>query len=113
RVGILYKTVGKKRIEVDALYAGDIGATVKLKDIHVNDTIGAKKSEVVIKQMEYPQPVNRVALELTNKGEEEKLAMALNQLQKEDPSMQVEHSQELKQLILFTQGEEHLQRIML
>lgn len=112
RVSVLYKTIGKQRVEVDALYAGDIGATVKLKDIHVTDTIGSKKSETVLERTEYPQPVNRVALELEAKGEEEKLGMALHQLEKEDPSLYVEHSQELRQLILYTQGEEHLQRVM-
>lgn len=112
RVSTLYKTVGKKRVEVDALYAGDIGATVKLKDIHVTDTIGEKKSTQIIKKTVYPQPVNRVALEMPVKGEEEKLSIALHQLEKEDPSIRVVHSQELRQLLLYTQGEEHLNRIL-
>lgn len=112
RVGTLYKTIGKKRIEVPELFAGDIGATVKLKDIHVSDTIGKKKGESIIKRMEFPQPINRVALETTNKGDEEKLALSLHQLEKEDPSIIIEHNQELRQLILFTQGEEHLLRLL-
>lgn len=112
RISTLYKTIGKKREEVVQLYAGDIGATVKLKDIHVSDTIGLKKSDTIIKRMVYPQPINRTALKINKQGEEEKLSIALHQLEKEDPSLVVEHSQELKQLILYTQGEEHLQRTL-
>lgn len=112
RISVLYKTIGKKREEVSQLFAGDIGATVKLKDIHVSDTIGVKKSDTIIKRMVYPQPINRVALKINKQGEEEKLSIALHQLEKEDPSLKVEHSQELKQLILYTQGEEHLQRTL-
>jgi len=112
RISILYKTIGKKREEVAQLFAGDIGATVKLKDINVSDTIGLKKSDTIIKRMIYPQPINRVALQINKQGEEEKLSIALHQIEKEDPSLRVEHSQELKQLILYTQGEEHLQRTL-
>jgi elongation factor G len=64
--------------------------------------------DIGISRVKYPEPTERMAVRSTVKGEEEKIGSALNQLQKEDPSLQVENSMELKQIILSGQGEEHL-----
>lgn len=107
-IGHVYIIDGKKRSEVSELVAGDIGAVVKLKNTHVNNTLRDKGCDVVVPPIEFPKPKIRVAVEPVNKGDEEKVGNALHQLHEEDPTLIVEHSQELKQTILYAQGELHL-----
>lgn len=108
RIGSLFLSQGHKRIEVPEVKAGDIGAVVKLKDAGVNDTLHEKGFDVVIDPVEYPEPTVRAALRALDQGNEEKMGAALNQIHREDPSLKIEHSQELKQIIVSGQGEEHL-----
>lgn len=108
RLSGLYWVNGEKRLEASKVPTGDIGAAVKLKNTGVNDTLHAKGKEVEIEPIHFPDPIIRTAIKLRRDGEEDKLGNALHQLQREDPSLQVEHSQELKQVIIHGQGEEHL-----
>jgi len=108
RLSGLYWINGQKRLEAIKVPTGDIGAAVKLKNTGVNDTLHAKGKEVEIEPIHFPDPIIRTAIQLEHEGEEDKLGNALHQLQREDPSLQVEHSQELKQVIIHGQGEEHL-----
>ena len=108
RLSGLYLTNGEKRIETKELKTGDIGAAVKIKDTGVNDTLHEKGHDINLEPIHFPDPVIRTAIRLKTEGDEDKLGNALHQLQREDPSMQVEHSQELQQIIIHGQGEEHL-----
>lgn len=108
RFGQLFILNGKKRTEVEELKAGDLGATVKLKHTKINDTLFVKGNETKYPKIEFPKPKVRTAIVPKTKGEEEKVGMALNNLLAEDPSLKVEHSQELRQTIIFAQGELHL-----
>lgn len=108
RLSSLYLTNGEKRVEVNELKTGDIGAAVKIKDTGVNDTLHEKGHDVKIEPIHFPEPIIRTAIKLNKEGDEDKLGTALHQLQREDPSMEVEHSQELQQIIIHGQGEEHL-----
>ncbi|PAU95776.1 elongation factor G [Aliifodinibius salipaludis] len=108
RVSGLYWINGNKRVEANKIPTGDLAAAVKLKNTGVNDTLHPKDGEVAIEPIHFPEPVIRTAIELKQEGEEDKLGNALHQLQREDPSMKIEHSQELKQVIVHGQGEEHL-----
>ncbi len=108
RLSGLYLTNGEKRTEVEVIKTGDIGAAVKLKNTGINDTLAKKGNNIKLEPIHFPSPIVRTAIELENEGNEDKLAKALHQLVSEDPSMQVEHNQELKQIILHGQGEEHL-----
>jgi elongation factor G len=109
RLGQLFVVNGRKRQEVDHLEAGDIGAVVKLKNTHVNNTLHDKGFNLVLPRISFPSPRVRIAVVSNKKGEEDKLGMALHHLHEEDPTLIVEHSVELKQLILHGQGEMHLQ----
>lgn len=109
RLGQLFVVNGKKRSEVDQLAAGDIGAVVKLKNTHVNNTLHEKGTNLVLKPIMFPLPRVRTAIVSNRKGEEDKLGLALNHLHEEDPTLIVEHSPELKQIILHGQGDMHLQ----
>ncbi|MCW9706645.1 elongation factor G [Fodinibius salsisoli] len=108
RLSSLYLVNGPKRNEIAKVNTGDIGAAVKLKDTNVNDILHIKGEDIDIEPIHFPEPIIRTAIKLRREGEEDKLGTALHQLQREDPSLQVEHSQELKQVIIHGQGEEHL-----
>ena len=84
---------GEKRTSVNELVAGDIGATIKLKHTHVNNTLHAKGKRYELEPIEFPQPLMSIAIESTQKGDEEKLSQALHQVQEEDPTVRVELSQ--------------------
>ena len=102
---------GKKRHPVDKLTAGDIGATLKLKNTETNDTLRSPKDEITIKPIIFPQPRIRKAIEAENKKDEEKLNEVLKKIHSQDPTVTVKFSNELKQQILSCQGELHLATI--
>ena len=104
----LFIVEGNKRTAVNELYAGDIGATIKLKHTHVNNTLHARGKNYELAPIEFPSPLMSIAIEPAQKGDEEKLSLALHQVQEEDPTVRVEVSQELKQTIIHCQGELHL-----
>lgn len=104
----LFVVEGNKRINVPELVAGDIGATLKLKNTHVNNTLHEKGKNLEIEPIVFPAANMSMAIESVKKGEEEKLSQALHQLPEEDPTIRVEFSQELKQTIIHCMGELHL-----
>jgi elongation factor G len=104
----LFLVEGNKRTNVTELVAGDIGATLKLKNTHINNTLHAKGRNYELQPIQYPSPNMSVAIESLKKGDEEKLSLALHQLREEDPTLIVEVSQELKQTLIHCQGDMHL-----
>lgn len=108
KINQLFVVEGNKRIPVNELVAGDIGATLKLRNTHVNNTLHEKGKQIELKPIVFPVPSMSIALANAKKGEEEKLAAALHQLKEEDPTVQVEVSQELGQTLLHCQGDMHL-----
>lgn len=108
RIHQLFIMDGKNRTTVDKLVAGDIGATLKLKDTYTNQTLHAKGFDVTINPIEFPEPRVRVAVVAKSKNDNEKIGEVLGKIHQEDPTLEVEYSKELKQLILSAQGELHL-----
>jgi elongation factor G len=104
----LFVITGNKRIPVNELVAGDIGATLKLKNTHTNNTLHEKGRRLELKPITFPSPRMSIAVTCSKRGEEEKLAQALHQLKEEDPTVLVEVSSELKQTLLHCQGDMHL-----
>ena len=99
---------GKKRHPVEKLTAGDIGATLKLKNTETNDTLRSLNEEITIKPITFPEPRIRKAVEAENKKDEEKLNEVLKKIHSQDPTISIKFSNELKQQILSCQGELHL-----
>lgn len=99
---------GKKRHQVDKLTAGDIGATLKLKETETNDTLRDPSVEITIKPIIFPEPRIRKAVEASNKKDEEKMMEVLKKIHGQDPTVELKYSNELKQQILSCQGELHL-----
>lgn len=108
KINQLFIVEGGKRIPVNELSAGDIGATIKLKHTHVNNTLHEWGEDFELSPIEFPSPVMSIAVESALKGDEEKLAVAIHQLREEDPTVLLEMSQELKQTIIHCQGDLHL-----
>lgn len=108
KINQLFLMEGNKRIPVNELTAGDIGATLKLKNTHVNNTLHVKGKNIELVPIEFPPANMTVAIEPAKKGDEEKLAQALHQLREEDATLVVEVSSELKQTLIHCQGDMHL-----
>ena len=108
RLSQIYLVQGKKREPVEEVLAGDIAATVKLKKTHTNNTLSAKGQNVEVVPIHYPEPKVQAAIHVHNKGDEEKMGMALNHIHEEDPTITIDHNMELKQTIINAQGEMHL-----
>lgn len=111
RISQIFCVAGQNRIPVDELHAGDIGATVKLKDTRTGNTLCAKDIDIVMPQVAYPDPKYRRAIHAANQGEDEKLNAILTRMHEEDPTWVVEQSKELRQTIISGQGEFHLRTL--
>jgi elongation factor G len=108
RLSQLYVVAGKKREKIQEMVAGDLGAAVKLKDTKVNHTLNEPKTDFQFPSIEFPEPKYRTAIRVLNESDEEKLGEELSRMQQIDPTIQVEYSKELKQIILHGQGEHQL-----
>lgn len=108
KISQLFIVSGKNRERVKQLHAGDIGATVKLKHTKNNHTLNNKTSDYIYKDIIYPNPKYRIAIKTINEEDEERLNEALQKMHEEDPTLIYAYSKELKQLILYGQGEFHI-----
>ncbi len=112
RIGRIMKMHAIKREEVDAIYAGEIGAVVGLKNTTTGDTLASDKDKVVLERMDFPDPVISVAVEPKTKADQEKMGIALGKLAAEDPSFRVATDEESGQTIISGMGELHLEIIV-
>ncbi len=108
RLSQVYAILGKERNKVNKLSAGDLGATVKLKNTKTNNTLSSDNNAKPMEPIEFPNPKHRSAIKPATEGEEEKLGTALQQMHNQDPTIVIEYSKELKQIIVHGQGEYHL-----
>src|ERR671931_2923476 len=102
-------TQGKDRFEIAELHAGDIGVVAKLRDTHTNDTLSTRDTPIVLRKIPFPEPVITEAIDVKQRGEEEKLSNGLHKLHEEDPTFQHEYSGELAQTLIRGLGERHLE----
>jgi elongation factor G len=108
RLSQLYVCAGKNRTRVPELYPGDIGAFVKLKNTKMDHTLNAPGNDWRYEGVKFPDPKYRTAIKAQSESDDEKLGEALNKIHLEDPTIIVEYSKELKQIIVHGQGEYHL-----
>lgn len=108
RIHQLFIVDGKARNPVDRLVAGDIGATLKLKDTYTNQTLHAKGYDITVQPITFPEPRIRTAVIAFSKNDDEKIGEVLHKIHHEDPTLMVAYSKEIKQLIISGQGELHL-----
>jgi elongation factor G len=108
RLGQVFVMNGRDRKEVARVVAGDLGAVVKLKDTHTNNTLSSRNFPVVFPTIDFPEPVIRMAIVSRAKGDEEKIATGLHTLHEEDPTFLVQVDGQLSQTVIAGQGELHL-----
>lgn len=111
RIAQLYAAAGANRIKVEELQAGDIGATVKLKDVKTGNTLNAKDCSNTFNFIKYPNSKYSRAIKPLSEADTEKMMGALNRMREEDPTWVIEQSKELKQTIVHGQGEFHLRTL--
>jgi len=107
RLSQLYVSAGKNRTRVPEIVTGDIGAVVKLKNTKTHHTLNSQGNQK-FPGIKFPEPKFRTAIKPLSEGDEEKLGEALSRMHQEDPTILVEYSKELKQIIIYGQGEYHL-----
>jgi elongation factor G len=112
RLTQVYQMNGKNRKELEAVVTGDIGAVVKLKDTHVNNTLSGKNNGYLVEGIIFPDPLISSAVTPKAKGDEDKIAAGLNHLHEEDPTFLFNYDPELGQTIVSGQGELHLNIII-
>lgn len=111
RIASLYVCAGANRQAVDQLNAGDIGCTVKLKDVKTGNALNGKDCDSRYDFIKYPNSKYSRAVKAVNEGETEKMMAALTKMRQEDPTWVVEQSKELRQIIVHGQGEFHLRTL--
>ena len=111
RLAQLYACAGANRIKVEELVAGDIGCTVKLKDVRTGNTLVGKDIDWQFDLVKYPEPRYIRAVKAENESESEKMMAAIQKMSQEDPTWVIEQSKELKQTLIKGQGEFHLRTL--
>ena len=109
RIGRLLQMHANERKEITESEAGDIAAAVGLKDVTTGETLCDVDKPIVLERMEFPEPVISQAVEPRTKADQEKMALALQRLAKEDPSFRVRTDEESGQTIISGMGELHLE----
>lgn len=107
RIGQLFALNGKQRQEIGELTAGDIGATVKLRTTHTGDTLCDKKAQVLVPPIAFPEPILDMAVKPVSKNDEERMVTGLVRLHDEDPTFFHKVHPDIRQTILYGQGELH------
>ena len=108
RISGLFVAAGKKREKVTELMAGDMGCTVKLKSARSNHTLNGNGKDWEFEPIAFPPAKFRTAIKAKSEKDDEKLGEILNKAAAEDPTIGVEYSKELKQVIVSGQGEHHI-----
>ena len=109
RIGKIYRMHANKREEIASVGAGEIVAVMGLKDTTTGETLCDPANPIVLESMTFPAPVIEVAIEPKTKGDQDKLATAIQRLAEEDPTFQVHSDEETGQTIIAGMGELHLE----
>ena len=101
----------QEREEVEELYAGDIAATVGLKNTSTGNTFCDENHPVILEQITFPEPVISIRIEPKTKADQEKMGLALKKLSMEDPTFRVKSNSETGETLIYGMGELHLEII--
>jgi elongation factor G len=109
RLGHLMVMQGKTPTHVPEIKAGDLGAVAKLKDTLTSDVIGDKGDPVTYAAAVFPEPVLAYAIEPKTRGDEDKISTSMHRLEEEDPSIRYSRDPQTKELLLYGQGQLHIE----
>ena len=112
RISRLFQMHSNKQNPMEAIGCGDIGAGVGFKDIRTGDTLGDENNPITLESMEFPDPVNGIAVEPKTQKDLDKLGMGLAKLAEEDPTFRVQTNEETGQTVISGMGELHLDIII-
>lgn len=112
KVGNIFSMRGKQQIPLKAIYAGDIGVIAKLQDTGTGDTICDKNELVEYAPINFPKPMYTMAIEAKNKGDEDKIGMAINRMMDEDPTFRLEKNTASKEKLISGVGDQHIEIIL-
>ncbi|MBX6333236.1 MAG: GTP-binding protein, partial [Gemmatimonadaceae bacterium] len=112
KLGHLSISLGKDRVEVPRLHAGDIGCVAKLKNTHTNDTLSTREHPVRLPDIRLPEPLVTFAVHASSRNDEEKLQQGLHRLHDEDPTFQMHYNPETHETVVSGMGERHLEVTM-
>jgi elongation factor G len=112
RFGRILRMHANDRVDIDAVYAGEIAAVVGLKGTTTGDTLAGEKDTIILESMNFPEPVINVAIEPKTKADQDKMAIALQKLGEEDPTFKTHTDKETGQVIIAGMGELHLEIIV-
>lgn len=108
KLGKIYTLVGNKPVEVEELFAGDIGAIAKLGDVKTGDTLSTKNAPVSYARTEFSKPYTYMKYVVANKGDEDKVSQALARMMAEDVTLKAVNDSENRQSLLYGMGDQHL-----
>jgi len=109
RIGRLLRMYANRREEIDEVLAGDIGATLGLKDTFTGETLSDFNRPIILESIKFPEPVISVAIEPRTEADQDKMSGALNRLAEEDPTFKVKTDEDTGQTIISGMGELHLE----
>ena len=108
KLGKVYTLIGNKAIEVQELFAGDIGAIAKL-DVKTGDTLSTKNTPILYGKTEYSKPYTYMKYVVANKGDEDKVSQALQRMMAEDVTLKTVNDAENRQALIYGMGDQHLE----
>jgi len=111
RIAQLYVCAGANRTKVEELVAGDIGCSVKLKDVRTGNTLVGKDCDYAFDLVKYPEPRYIRSVKAESESDSEKMMSAIQKMAQEDPTWVLEQSKELRQTLIKGQGEFHLRTL--
>ncbi|MHB8882631.1 MAG: elongation factor G [Thermodesulfovibrionales bacterium] len=109
RLGQLFYLQGKKQVPVQSLSAGEIGVVAKLKGTNTGDTICDEAKPIVFKKVKFADPIISYAMAAKNKGDEEKVSIALHRVLEEDQTLRFTREEETKEMIISGMGQVHIE----
>ena len=112
KLGKIYTMIGNKPVEVQELFAGDIGAIGKLANTKTGDTLSAKNTPVLYGKTEYSKPYTYMKYVTKNKGDEDKVSQALQKMMAEDVTLKAVNDSENRQSLIYGMGDQHLEIVV-
>lgn len=108
----MYFLRGHERVDTHEISIGDMGALLKLKDTHTNDSLVDKGTNWIIPKIAFPEPLVSVAIHTKRKGDEDKIGMGLSKLREEDPTFTYKYQPDIRQEVLSAMGDVHIEIIL-
>lgn len=109
RIGVVVRMFANRRENINKVQSGDIAAVLGLKHTFTGDTLCDPNNQVILENIEFPDPVISVSIEPKSTKDQDKMGIALKALGEEDPTFKIESDAQTGQTVLYGMGELHLE----